>query len=173
MICYRCDQPITEDDLPVMSDNPGTCPGLPGKPHEIFNEALAELAHDMLCDVFNPEGDACTVTIAYNRFNGTTQVAPNGTGEKVWVDTTTLTPGRDVVAAYDKRYPFGGYLVVSAGYWGYGPTIDEAKTNMRKAGGKLNRKFIVYAFDATTRFYWVGGNGSIQYYGNSPALIAK
>ena len=171
MICFRCESTITGDDLPIMSTEAGTCPAQPGRPHEVFNEALAELAHDMLTDVFNPDGDAVTVTVPYNRFNGTTKVERDGV--ETWVDTTSLTPSRDLVTEYDKRYPFGGYLVVSYGYWGYGPTIDEAKVNMRKAGGRLNRKVVVYAFDHMTRFYWVGGNGTIQHNGNSPTIIQK
>lgn len=46
------------------------------------------------------------------------------------------------------------YVVIAPNYWGKGSTVDEAKRNLRKEGGKLT-KYIVYRLPQGTLNAWV------------------
>jgi len=50
------------------------------------------------------------------------------------------------------------YIAVSADAWGRGETMDEAKKQMKKAGGNL-RTYLVYRWENLTAKPWIDESG--------------
>lgn len=60
------------------------------------------------------------------------------------------------------------YLIVGPGYWGEGDTLDEAKLNFRRAGGKLSGKYVLYHFGERSMYGGFTMGGSYTYVGEQP-----
>lgn len=65
------------------------------------------------------------------------------------------------------------YLVIGQQCWGAAETLDEAKANFRKQGGRLNQHHGVYEFDDETTFKGIDQMGRMHYVGNSPTLTER
>lgn len=62
----------------------------------------------------------------------------------------------------------GQTVIVGYHYWGAGDTLDVAKANLRKAGGRLGDGYSVVVFDDQTTFTGVDMAGGVNYRGNAP-----
>ncbi len=74
----------------------------------------------------------------------------------------------DQLTAPQAQAKTGQTVIVGYHYWGVGDTLDEAKRNMRKAGGRLGDGYYVVVFDDQTTFDGVDMAGGISYRGNPP-----
>jgi hypothetical protein len=60
------------------------------------------------------------------------------------------------------------YLIVGPGYWGEGDTMDAAKLEFRKAGGKLSGRYVLYHFGERSMYAGFTLGGSYEYTGEPP-----
>lgn len=57
----------------------------------------------------------------------------------------------------------GVTVVVGAGYYGVSNTVEAAKANFRKFGGRLKHGYIVFEFDDQTEFTGIDDFGRVHY----------
>ena len=90
---------------------------------------------------------------------------------KLLTDGTIADQQVEVVRTYER------FIAVGMGYWGAGATVEEAKNNLRRAGGKLKEGFMLWKFtsklpfapstkkvaDETEADCWVGQDGSMSW----------
>lgn len=68
------------------------------------------------------------------------------------------------------------FILIGLGYWGAGDTVEKAKSQLRKAGGRLKDGFNIYRFSSDKPFApstrdatdteadcWIGRDGSINW----------
>lgn len=62
-------------------------------------------------------------------------------------------------------------VIVGNGYWAKGNTLQEAKLNFNRHGGKLRNGYDVATFEPGTEFKGVDRFGSAHYVGNAPTVV--
>lgn len=62
----------------------------------------------------------------------------------------------------------GGFVVMSSHYWGWGATVEEAKAQHRREGGKLNDRYMILELNPEVTFLRITQMGAIEYnYGDN------
>ena len=51
------------------------------------------------------------------------------------------------------------FVVLGHNYWGKGDTLDKAKRQFQREGGKLSKGYGILYFDADTTFHGIDGLG--------------
>jgi len=62
------------------------------------------------------------------------------------------------------------YVVIGHNYWGRGATLDEAKQNFTKQGGRLSKGYRVFIFGVDSEFRGVDEMGYVHWTGGEPEI---
>ncbi len=66
--------------------------------------------------------------------------------------------------------PKGQTVVIAPNVWGAGASLEEAKRNVKRHGGRLNAGYTVLVFDNDTQWLGINDVGTAFWKGNRPTI---